>query len=123
SLLGLLKQRCLLTDEPLRHAAPEMLESEARQHAPARRTLNEALLQQVRLDDLLDGIARLAERGSDGLDPYRTATIEVGNGGEIPPVELVQAAGIDIKAQQRLVGNGTGDFLGDVDQREVRHAP
>ena len=45
-----------------------MLESGACQQAPARRALQEALLDQVRLDDVFDGVARLvARKDFDGM--------------------------------------------------------
>ena len=39
----------------------EMLEGMAGQQPPARRALDEALLDQERLDDVLDGVARLRQ--------------------------------------------------------------
>src|SRR5215475_11782937 len=45
------------------------------EQSSARRALNEALLDQERLDDFLDGVARLRQRRRDGLDPNRTAAV------------------------------------------------
>ena len=42
-------------------------------HAAARRALQEALLQQKRLDDFLDGVARFAERRGDSFHADRPA--------------------------------------------------
>src|ERR1700722_9385232 len=52
----------------------EMRKGGAGHHAAARRALNETLLQQIRLDDFLNGIARFAERRGDCLDADRSAT-------------------------------------------------
>ena len=68
-----------------------MLEGLAGQHAAARRALDEALLDQIGLDDLLERVARLAEGGGDGFDADRAAIVEFGNGGEVAPIELVEA--------------------------------
>ena len=50
-----------------------------RQHPAARRARDEALLQQIRLDDFLDGVARFGQTGSDGLDADRAAPIVDGD--------------------------------------------
>ena len=50
-----------------------MAEGVRRQEPPARRALHEAELDEIRLDDVLDRVAGLGERGGDGLDPDRTA--------------------------------------------------
>ena len=54
---------------------PEMPERMAGEQAPARRALQEALLDQIRLDDLLDRVARLGQRRRDGLDADRPAAV------------------------------------------------
>ena len=69
-----------MPDETLRHAHAQMLERQRRQHAAARRALDEALLDQIGLDDLLDRVARLAQRRGDGFDAHRPAIIELGDG-------------------------------------------
>src|SRR5262249_51265575 len=53
----------------------EVAEGVRGQQAAARGALNEALLDQERLDDLLDRIARLRERRGNGLDPDRAAAV------------------------------------------------
>src|SRR5215207_10478709 len=52
----------------------EVAEGVRREHAPARGALNEALLDQIGLDDVLDGVARLGQRRRDRLDADRAAT-------------------------------------------------
>ena len=44
-----------------------------RQHAAARGALHEPFLDQVRLDDVLDGVARLGQGRPEGLDADRAA--------------------------------------------------
>src|ERR1700722_15262316 len=53
----------------------EMADRVAGQEPPARGALDEALLDQERLDDLLDGVARLRQGRRDGLDPDRAAAV------------------------------------------------
>ena len=50
-----------------------MAEGVRGQQAPARRALHEAQLDEVGLDDVLDRVARLGERGGDGLDANRSS--------------------------------------------------
>jgi hypothetical protein len=55
-----------------RRAEPDVLDNGRGQHAAARRALDEALLDQIGLDDVLERVARL-RRGRDGLDADRPA--------------------------------------------------
>ena len=57
-----------------------MPEGVAGEQPAARRALQEALLDQERLDDLLDGVARLGQRRRDRLDPDRPAAVVLGDG-------------------------------------------
>ena len=50
-----------------------MAKSVQHQQASARRALQQALLDQIGLDDVLDGVARLGQGGRDGLDADRPA--------------------------------------------------
>ena len=52
-----------------------MAERVAGEQAAARGALQEALLDQKRLDDLLDRVARLGQRRRDRLDPDRPAAV------------------------------------------------
>ena len=108
-----LEQVDLLLGQILRRVEAEMPPGIGGQHAAARRALDEALLDQIGLDDVLD--ARRAARdsaGRDRLDADRPAAEIVGDHREIAPVELVEAERIDLQPRQRLVGD-----------RARRHAP
>src|SRR5665213_555661 len=59
----------------------EMLEGVAGDQPPARRALQKALLDQERLDDLFDGVARLRQRGCECLDADRAAAVVLGDHG------------------------------------------
>ena len=62
--------------------------------AAARRARDEALLQQEGLDDLLDGVARLRQRGGDRLDADGTALVRLGDAGQVAAVERVSWSGM-----------------------------
>src|SRR5438309_105305 len=63
----------------------EMAEGVRREQASARGALDETFLDQKRLDDLLDGVARLRQRRRDGLDPDRPAAIVLRDVDQIAP--------------------------------------
>ena len=65
---------------------------------------DEALLQQIGLDDLLDGVARLRQRRRDGLDADRSAAIIDRDPAKIAMVERIQSRTIDLESRQRIVG-------------------
>src|SRR5262245_43889597 len=80
----------------------EVAEGMRRQQPAARRALDEALLDHERLDDLLDRVARLRQRRSDGLDPDRAAAVVLRDHRDVAPVHGVKAGGIDLERLQRL---------------------
>ncbi len=100
-----------------------MLEGGAGQQPAARGALDEALLDQIRLDDVFDGVARLRQRRGDGVDADRTAAVVERDIGEITPVHGVEPRGIDFERRQRAVGDLAVDRLRAVDMGEVAHAP
>ena len=51
-----------------------------REQPAARGTLQQPFLDQERLDNFLDRVARLGERGGEGLDTDRPAAVVLGNG-------------------------------------------
>ena len=82
-----------------------MLVGPQRQHAPARRAADEALLQQEGLDDLLQRVARLGQGGRQRLDADRAAVVVPGDAGEIAVVERIEALAVDLELLQRAVGD------------------
>src|SRR4029077_9300916 len=100
----------------------EMPKCDAGQHAAARCALHEALLKEVRLDDIFDDVALVAERRRDRLDPNRTARIILGNAAQVAPVHAVEAARIDIEPQERRIGAGGIDARQTIDCRKVTDA-
>src|SRR5260370_42703302 len=63
---------------------PEVPERVRGQQPAARRALQETALNQERLDDVLDRVARLGQRGRERLDPDRSAAVMHGDRREIP---------------------------------------
>src|SRR5450631_927789 len=87
----------------------EMAEGVRSEKPTARGALQIAALDQKRLDDVLDRIARLRQRGCHGLDADRAAAIVQRDGREITPVHGIEAGGIDLQRAQRMVGNRAVD--------------
>src|SRR5471030_3065965 len=75
----------------------EVLERVSGDQPAARRALQEPLLNEKRLDDFLDGIARLRQRRRQCLDPDRPAAVMLGDGREIAPVHGVETGGVDFE--------------------------
>ena len=76
----------------------------------------------IGLDDLLDGIARLGQRGGDGVDADRTAAEIDGDALQVAVVHGVEAALVDLELAQRLVGERAVDHRRAGDGGEVAHA-
>ena len=76
-----------------------------RQHPPARRALDQPLLQQEGLDHLLDGVAHLRERRRDRLHPHRPAAVVLGEEPQVAPVRPVEPEVVDPEPHQRPVGD------------------
>ena len=99
-----------------------MREGLAREHAPARGARDEALLQQIRLDDLLDGVARLRQRGGERLDPDRTAAVIHGDAAQIAMIERIEPALVHFELRERAVGKLGIDGARPRDGGEIAHA-
>ena len=99
-----------------------MLPGEPGQQAAARRALQQALLQQVGLDHLLERVALLGQRRRERVDADRPAAVVARDAGEIAPVERVEAELVDLEAGQRAIGEPGVDRAAAADQREVAHA-
>src|SRR6266851_5815136 len=75
SLLLPLSEQAELRGIARRLGEAEMAEGVRGEQPPTRGALDKTLLDQERLDDLLDRVARLGERRRDGLDPDRPAAV------------------------------------------------
>src|SRR5215813_5776776 len=69
----------------------QMAISRSGKNAAARRALHKALLHQIGFDNLLDGVARLAQGCGDGFDPHRPAIEVFRNQRKITAVKGVQS--------------------------------
>src|SRR6516225_3952717 len=78
-----------------------MTEGVRGQEPTARRALEKTFLDQKRLDDFLDGVARLGERRRDSLDSDRTAAVVLRDRGEVAPVHPIEPGGIDLELDPR----------------------
>ena len=70
------------------------------EHAAARGARDEALLQQIGLDDFLDGVARLGQRRGDGLDADRAAAVIHGDAAQIAMIERVEPARVNLELRR-----------------------
>ncbi len=75
---------------------------EVGQHAAARRALHEALLDEVRLDHVLDHVALLGQRRGDGLDADRAAGVVLGDAAAGSAGPWRRARAVDLEALQRV---------------------
>src|SRR6266478_10168667 len=79
----------------------KMAEGMRGQQPPAGGALQIAALDQKRLDDVLDRVARLRQRRGHGLYSHRTPAVIHRDGREITPVHGIEAGGIDLQRAQR----------------------
>src|SRR6516165_10704268 len=92
-----------------------MAECMRRDEPPTRRALQEPALDQIRLDDVLDRIARLRQSGGERLDADRAATVINGDRREITPIHRIEPARVDFERPKSfggarpMVRRGTGD--------------
>src|SRR6185312_3986624 len=118
----LARKQAELAGVALRLGKAEVFERRTCEQAAARRALQEALLDQVRLDDVLERVARLRQRRGDRVDADRAAAIVERDGREIAPVHRVEAARIDFQRRERAVGNLAVDGRRAFGVGEVAHA-
>ena len=86
-----------------------MPERVAGQHATARRALQKALLDEERLDDFLDSVARFGQSRGDRLDSDRPAAERKRDRVEIAAVHLIESDRVDVEHAQSPIGNGAID--------------
>ena len=91
-------------------------------HATAARALHIALLYQIRLDHVLDGLALFADRGGEVIDAYRSAREFFNDGLQQFAIHHIQAARIHIQHHERCVGHFACDMATRFDLRKVAHA-
>ena len=100
-----------------------MLVGVARRDAAARRAHHEALLDQVRLDHVLDRAALLAERRREALDADRTAVELLDDRQQELAVHDVEAERIDVEHVERRLRHLIGDAAAGLHLGIVAHAP
>src|SRR5207248_8003567 len=74
-------------------------------HAAAGRSLEEALLKQVRLVHVLDGVGLLAHRHRQRGEPHRAALELLADRAEDVAVEAVEAGMVHLEQVERLLGH------------------
>src|SRR5262249_26295877 len=92
-----------------RHGTAEVFVRLACSNPPSRCTPQEALLEQERLVDILDGVARLAQGGGDRVDADGAAVVVFDDDEQEPPVHLVEPGAVDLEP----LGGGLRDGRGD----------
>ena len=107
----------------LRHFQAEMLIGGARRDAAARSAHDEALLDQERLDHVLDRAALLAERRREALDADRAAVELLDDRQQELAIHDVEAERIDVEHVERRLRHVVGDAPAGLHFRIVAHAP
>ncbi len=91
------------------------------QHASAAGAEDQAFLNQVGLDHVFQGIARLGQGGGERLDPNRAAGMVFGDAAQVAAVHRVQAQPINLQPVQRGVGDSAIDRRIALNRGEVAH--
>ena len=89
----------------------------------ARRTPEQALLQQVRLVHVFDGVTRFGERGGQGFDSAGATVVVLDQRAEQAAVHLVEPGGIHSQAVAGNLYDLGVDVTGALHLREVAHPP
>jgi hypothetical protein len=95
----------------------------ARRHPTARRAHDETLLDQERLDHVLDRAALLAERRREALDADRAAVELLDDRQQQLAVHDVETERVDVEHVERRLRDFVGDAPRRLDLRVVPHAP
>src|SRR5277367_5648112 len=122
SLISVIRKKTGLRRIARRGGQAQMRERRARNNASARCTLHEALLQQIGLDDFLDGVARFAERRRNGFDADRASAKGFGDQLQIALVEGIESARIDFETGERRIRNLRIDTRMFGDGGKIAHA-
>ena len=99
-----------------------MLVGAARGGAAAGGAVEEAVLQEVRLVDVLDRVGLLADGRGEGVHARPAAAELLDDGEEEAAVHLVEAVGVDLEEGEGVAGDGDGDGAVGPDLGEVAHA-
>ena len=89
----------------------------------ARGALQEALLDQERLQHVLDRVALLADRRGEVVDADRAAGELVEHRAQQLAVHHVEARRVDVEHRERVVGDVARDLAVGAHLGEVAHAP
>src|SRR5918997_2941866 len=100
-----------------------MFVSRTRRHPTARRAIEEADLDQVRLDDFLDTFALLADRCGNRADADRPTVELFDNRRQNLAVNFVQSELVNFHLVERALRQGLRDAPVAQDLRVVAHAP
>ena len=92
------------------------------EHAAAAGAEDEAFLDEVGLDDVLEGVARFGEGGGEGFDADGAAAMVLGHALEVAVVHGVEADAVDLEAGEGDVGDRAVDGVGALDESEVADA-
>ena len=84
-----------------RHGEPQMQIGSTGRHAAAGAAHQEALLNQERLDDILERAALLADRGGEAVDAYRSAVEFLDDRAQHLAVQRIKSLVIDVQHPQR----------------------
>src|SRR5262245_19793009 len=99
-----------------------MLVREASGDSATRRALQETFLDQVRLDDVLEGSPLLADRGREAVDADRAAVELLDHGEQELAVHRVEAVRVDLEQVHRGLRDALVDRAVALDLRVVAHA-
>src|SRR2546421_6283033 len=100
-----------------------MLVSGARRHAPARGTIKKADLNQIRLDDLFDGLALFADRSGDRADADWAAVELFDDRRQDFAIHFVEAELVNLHLVERAPRDRLRDAPVADDLRVVAHTP
>lgn len=104
-----------------RRGEAEVLPDRRSRHPTAWRALQIALLDQVRLDHVFDGIGRFADGGGEIVQPDRATAEFFQNCAEQLAIHEVKAEGVDIEHAQRGIRHGEGDVSFRLDFGIIAH--
>ena len=112
----LLPEQAALFGRARRYGQAEVGVGAGAGHAAARGALDEALLEQIGLDNVLDRVAGLGDGGGEGVHADRAAAVVLDQGLEEAAVVGVEAGLVDLEPGQ---GAGGGEAVDGGGAREI----